>query len=179
MKKTFAEDEVQSFITVGKQLASKTVLSMLISVINEGPDEGRSAQLAAEVASRMPFKYSGYLQCEFDEISHKLNISLSLVDRDYRTDIDIPDARYAGDLYKKYNFLKDTAAAFWRQFVEEQPELVRRIGEYRTGVDFAALVVDPANPTVMYFDAASAKRVGIFCYYVDSNNQPFYKNVGR
>jgi hypothetical protein len=176
----FSDSEIHSFITMGKQLASKSVLSMLIAVIEEGPsrkglDQRECDRLVKKVKARMPYNYCGYVQCSFDETPFLLNISLSIVDAAYRTEIDIPDVRYTADLYQKYDFLKNTAIAYWRQFAEDNKELYDRICNYRADVDFGALVIDPKNPTVMYFDPLSAKRIGIFCYYVDQNNNPFYK----
>ncbi len=185
-KTDFSEEEVRSFISMGKQLTSKPVLSMLISVIEEpradpawGSSENTAAreQLVSKIRGRMEYNYAGYLQCEFDDIPHKLNISLSLVDKGYKTEIDIPDMRYANDLYRKYIFIKDTAIAFWKQFCEEHPALYKEISDHCKGVDFTSLVIDAGNPTTMYFDPGSAKRVGIFCYYVDAYNRPFYKNT--
>ncbi len=84
--------------------------------------------------------------------------------------------KYANDLYRKYIFIKDTAIAFWKQFCEEHPSLYKELCDHCNGIDFTSLVIDAGNPTTMYFDPTSAKRVGIFCYYVDSYNRPFYKN---
>lgn len=178
-RENFSEEEINKFITMGKQLASKSVLSMLISVIEEGPAKGLDARecekLVKKIKAKMPYNYCGFVQCSFDETPFLLNISLSLVDAAYKTEVDIPDVRYTADLYQKYNFLKNTAVAYWRQFAEDNKELYDRICNYRADVDFGQLIIDTKNPTSMYFDPCSAKRIGIFCYYVDQNGTPFYK----
>lgn len=178
-RKDFSTDEVENFIKMGKVLASKSILSMLICLIKEGPakglDEAESKKLTKKIEQLMPYNYSGYVSLSFKEIPYILNVCLSLVDKDYVTDIDIPHESYAKDLYGKYDFLKQIARAFWRQFAQERPELIKRIAEYRTDIDFSDLVTDPVNTTVMYFDQDTNKRVGIFCYYVDEQGRPFYK----
>lgn len=177
--KDFSQDEIDKFITMGRQLASKAVLSALVCVLREGPSKNLSAneskKLVKRVEKLMPYQYSGYVQCAFKEIPYLLNISLSLADRDYKVQTDIPHESYAKDLYSKYDFLKQIAIAYWKQFSEEQPELIKRIIEYRTDVDFSKLFIDPQNPTTMYFDPNCKKRISLFTYYVDQNGQPFYR----
>lgn len=178
----FTHDEIDDFIQMGKRIASKSVLSAIIEVISEGPtkhnlDKKEATKLCKLVTKMMPYKDSGFTQCEFIEIPHKLNICLSIVPRGYRTDISIPDAKYAKDLFEQYNFLKALAVAYWRQFSEDYNALFRRICNYRADLNLADLVVDSNNPTVLYFDPNSDKRVGIFGYFVDKNNRPFYKRT--
>ena len=177
--KKYTKEEINAVIKMGEQMASKAVLTMLISVIEEGPTKGfdkkECSELVRLVKQRMKYEYSGYMQCEFDEIDFKLNISLTIADRVYQADISIPDARYAKDLYDKYNFLKRIAVAFWAQFVEENNALFKRICAYRKDVNFAELVVDQKSPTTLYFDPDSKKRVGILPYYVDAQGRPLLK----
>lgn len=180
-KKDFSSDEIQNFITMGKQLSGKTVIYALIEVIGEGPQNGfgaeESKRLIKKLTKIIPYNYSGCVSCAFTETPLVLNITLSLVNRDYKTDIDIPSPAYANDLFTKYNFLKNTAIAYWRQFAEEHPELYKRICAYRSDIDFSNLTVDKTNPTTLYFDPACKKRIGIFCYYVTERGQPFYKKT--
>lgn len=165
----FSETELRNFITMGKQLAGKTVLTALIKLL------GDNNPLAKKIKKRIPYDYSGYVQCVFKEIQYVLCISLSVVPRAYKTDIDIPSADYAQDLFTKYDFLKNTAVAFWRQFVEENPRLYTKLVEALPGVNLSTLTIDSESPTTMYFDPESAQRIGIFCYYVDSEGRPLYK----
>jgi len=174
-KEKFSEKEIDSFITMGKQLAGKAVLSLVIKCLGESPDADRIRikKLIKKVKKRIPYDYSGFVQCGFKETPMLLNVSLSVVGADYRTDIDIPHASYAKDLFNKYDFLKSTARAYWRQFAEENPALFKSICGYSD--EFNELHIDYENPTLMYFDQKSKYRIGIFCYYVDSNGHAFYK----
>jgi hypothetical protein len=179
-KEKFSAKEVDNFITMGKQLASKPVLSSLICLIKEGVAQGKPQKecdrLCKKVEAIMPYNYCGYTQCIFKEIPMPLNISLSLVDKGYKTDIDIPHQDYAKDLFSQYDFLKQTAIAYWRQFVEEHASLFKRICDYRNDIDLADLVADPENPTVLIWDAEQKKRVGLFAYYLDpKTGKPYYK----
>lgn len=178
----FTPEEIDNFIQMGKRIASKSVLTAIMEVINEGPtkhglDKKEAAKLCKLITKMMPHKDSGYTQLEFTEVPHKLNLCLSIVQKGYRTDIDIPDLRYATDLFEQYNFIKALAVAYWKQFSEDYNALFRRICNYRADLNLADLVIDPTNPTALYFDPNSAKRIGIFAYYVDSNNRPFYKRT--
>lgn len=176
--KDFSKKEIDDFIKMGKTLASKPVLTALIHLVEEGPARGYDAdtarELAAEIKSIMPYNYCGFVQCAFKEFPIKINVSLSIVGRDYKTDIMIPPG-YEHDLLTKYNFIKGVAVAYWKQFCEEHPDLLKNIAEYRSDVDFSQLTVDKENPTVIYFDPECAKRIGIFCYYVDQHDRPYIK----
>jgi len=178
-KEKFSEEEIQKFIQMGKVLCSKSVLSAVICIIMEGPTKGKDPRIAKKLKTKieaaMPYTYCGYTQVGFHEFEFKLNICLSLVDLGYKTEIDIPHEGYAKDLFAQYDFLKKTAQAYWRQFAEEHKKLYRQICEYRSDVDFSQLVIDSGNITTMYFDPECKKRVGIFAYYCDANNQPYYK----
>lgn len=175
----YSQEEIDGIIKMGKTMASKAVLSMLVSVIEEGPDRGydpaECKKLVKLVRKRMPCNYSGFLQCEFAEIDFKLNISLTLATRDYQAEISIPDAKYAGDLFRQYNFLKSIAIAYWQQFVEDYNALYKRICQYRSDVNFSELTVDTASPTTMYFDPNSKARVGILPYFVSADGKPLRK----
>lgn len=181
MKNNFSDEEVQKFISMGKTLASKSVLSLLIKTIEEGPvKKGFSKEecdrLVKKITLRMPYNYSGYVTCAFKEFPHLLHITLSIVDKDYKTCIDIPHESYARDLFEKYDFLKNTARAYWKQFCEEESELFDRVCRYRSDIDFSDLVIDPTNPTSLYFDEAAIFRISIFCYYT-LNGKPLYKKT--
>ena len=175
----FSDTEIENFINLGKKLTSKAVLSALVCVVMEGPahgfDKPECERLRKKIERLNSEKSSGYTQVGFRETAVCLNICLSLVPIGYKTEVDIPHESYAADLYKQYDFLKNTAVAYWRQFTEDNTILYKRICDYRSDVDFSQLLIDTANPTTLYFDPACAKRVGIFCYYVDEQGNAYYK----
>jgi hypothetical protein len=168
----FSKEELDSFINAAKRLASKSVLTSVISIIENAG--GNAHELIEDIKKHM-LDYAGYVQCTFKEITWKLNISLSIVEKGYRTSIDIPNESYAQDLFDQYNVLKRIAVAYWQQFLEDNAGLYKRICDQCPGTDFSRLIIDPDNPTTMYFDPNSSKRIGIFCYYMDENGRPFYK----
>jgi hypothetical protein len=178
---SFTDGEIRQMITIGSNLAGKAVLTALICIIDDTTNPNytlsQSSHLSECIKKLIPCNYSGYLQCSFDEIPHLLNISLSIVDKDYKTNIDIPSESYADDLFDKYNFLKGIAIAYWRQFCGANAELLEDIRAYRPDVDFGELVIDKSNPTTLYLDPNSEKRIGIFCYYVGPDGRPLYKKA--
>ncbi|QYB17448.1 hypothetical protein PV-S19_0084 [Pacmanvirus S19] len=182
-KEKFTDEEIDSYISVGKKLASKPVLSMVICMLKEkiatNGDKTLGDKLVRKIEKRMPYNYCGYVSLGFKETSMKLNICLSLVDRDYKTDISIPSNDYVRALFEQYDFLKQTAAAYWRQFCEEFPELSKEICDYLNDTDLSNLRIDPMNPTTMYFNNEAKKRVGLFCYYTDASGRPWYKKTNK
>lgn len=181
----FSKKEIDDFMNMGRKLASKPVLSALKEVImaktpngDDPVDTEEAKKICAKIDKLMPYNYCGYVSIGFkpSEFMGTLNISLSIVPRDYKTEIDIPSTDYAKDLFEQYDFLRKTAVAFWHTWMEENPDLLRRIADYRPDVDFSKLQVDPeSHYSTLFWDAATSKRVGIFCYYVDAHGRPYYK----
>lgn len=186
--KDFTPEQIKDLIMVGRKLASKAVLSALAVVLTDAtsPNYNKSeGDRLAKKINKLMNRDCGFIQLEFDdrEISmdvfdgqkFALNCCLALVDKNYKTDVSIPHEDYAKPLYDNYNMLKTTAIAFWRQFMEDNSALYKRICSYRNDVDFSDLHIDENNPTTLYFDENCHKRVGIYCYYVNSEGKPFYK----
>ncbi len=182
-REKFSDEEINNMIKMGKILASKAVLSMLISVIKEGPSKGLSQEecdlLVKKITTRMPVSYSGYVSISFAEYpGYTLNITLSLVDHNYKTVCDLPSEHYVKELYQNYNLLKDTASAYWQQFCEENNPLFKRICDYLADYDMSTLKIDPLNPTTMFFDKEQDKKIGLFTYYL-KDGKPIYKKGGK
>lgn len=183
-KEKFSDNEINSFINMAKILAGKPVLTLVMEVIKEANTvkKGNTSENQREcdricklIEKAMPYNYTGFTQCEFDEMKFKLNITLSIVKRGYKTDIAIPDAKYAQDLLKQYKLLKELAHGFWAQFAEDNKSLYERICKFCGSMDMSKLTVPDDNPTVMYFDECNGTNVGIFAYYVDEEGRPLRK----
>ncbi len=177
----FSQTEIENFITLGKQLASKAVITALINVVKDGPGKNKSVaecnRLVKKLGTKMPYNYCGYVQCEFKETPHKLNISLSIVPKTYEPDIEVPSQDFASEIFTKYEFLKKTATAYYLQFCEENTELFKRIIAYRDDLDLSELVIDEKSPATMYFDPESTTRIGVFPYWINgATGQPFRKD---
>ncbi len=177
-REKFSDQEIDNFISMGRTFAGKAVVNAVIEVVKEGPSKGFSQKtcdaLVKKLEKRIPCKFAGYFSCEFKEIPEKLHMSLVIAPNNYKTDIDIPSLDYVNDLYRKYDMLKNIAIAYWSQFAEENPDLYNAVCEYRADVNFN-LTIDTANPTTLYFDPDCAKRIGIYCYYVDKAGRILYK----
>jgi hypothetical protein len=150
-------------------VSSKPVLSALIHALQTA-DPAAPETLIDAIRAEMPYDYCGYLQLGFNETQYLLNISLSLVSKDYVASIDVPNEQYAAELYKQYDLIKVIAIAYWRQFVADHAELIDKIRAILP--EIGELTVDPNSPTTMYFDYNSSKRVGIFAYYVTADGSP-------
>jgi hypothetical protein len=177
----YSDKEIDDFINMGKKIAAKSVLYALMEIIKEGPAKGfnqkESDELVEELVSAVPYNSSAFITMEFEEINFKLNVCLSLVEKTYKSEIDLPSYDYVNDLFEKYDFLKNTAIAYWHTFMENNNNLMARIESYRPDVDFSKLNVDPLTKTTLYWDPECAKRIGIFNYYVDPRGNPFYKKT--
>lgn len=179
MQSRFNDDDIKEFIRTGKEIASKTVLTAVMRVIEEGPgknlDAGIAASLVKKISKLMPYNHVAPMQHTFTETPYRLHISLSIVPKDYKSEIDIPDEKYGPMIIEDCKFLKSTAIAYWRQFAEDNKDLYEKICKYRPDIDFTNLVIDPKNPTTMYFDPECKFRVGIFFYYTDPNGNAIKK----
>lgn len=153
----------EDFIESCKRLVGRPVLHLAASHIN---DEELREQLHSM------YDKSGFLQCEFNEIDFKLNITLSIVPKNYKTKIDIPHEDYIKDVVDKYKFITNIAATFWETFCMENNEICTKLRQL-SDVNFDKLHL--TDDFTLYFDENHEQRIGIFCYYVDKNNQPFIK----
>lgn len=167
----FTKEEVVSFIDSCAIIASKTVIHAVIHVIEESPSKGFDKSIADDIVSRLHklilYNYCGHISMTFEEITYPLKLFLTIVDKDYKTDIAIPHKRYVNELCSKYEALRKLAVTYWQQFIINNYDLHNEIKSYRPDVNFDNLTVDPENITTMYFDPNSSKRIGIFCRYFD------------
>jgi len=178
---SFSPEEIDNAINLGRKIAGKAVITALINVIEEGPQRGLSQrtsdQLVKKAKQLITYDYSASVQFSFVETTYLLNLCLSIVPKDYKTEVSLPSEDYIRELFENYDFLKTTACAYWKQLSAEKPKLLSKIAAYRKDVDFSDLIVDPNNPTTMYFDPECEKRIGIFAYYVSADGVPFYKKI--
>jgi hypothetical protein len=179
----FSKEEVDQFINMGKHVASKAVITAVIECVKDGPTLGKSKpesdRLVKKLTAKIPCNFITPFKCEYEETKIVLFVSLSIVPHDFRTTVDLPSLAYAQDLYGKYDALKRIAGAYWRQWVEENPVLFKRLCAYRDDVDFSMLTVDSANPTTMYFDPKCERRVGIIAYSHDPENNVLKYGSGQ
>jgi hypothetical protein len=162
--------EMANIITMGASLSEKPILSILIETVQW---LGGPADLIEEIAGRREYKHCGYIQLEFGD--YRLNVTLSITNKDHKTTIDVPNDQYAQELYTHYNMLKMTAKSYWKYWANLNEDLVRKIEE-TLELSLSELQIDPANPTTMYFVQDVPRRVGLFCYYVDSAGNALLKS---
>jgi hypothetical protein len=175
----YSENEIEDFVNLEKRLASKPVLTSVMEVIREGPEKGLDAKEAERICERitslMPYPDTAYVSVSFTETDFSLGLSLTIVDKNYRTDIDLPHQDYVRDTYDKYDLLKQCASAYWTKFCFDNKDLFNRIADYRKDVDFSVLHMDPENPTTLYFDPESRRRIGIGGFYIGTDNKIYFK----
>lgn len=178
MGKKFSRDEVDNFVKLGKKVAAKPVLEMLVATLAEFLSATQLKPLEKKIRKTFPYNYCIPAQLTFNELpGYRLNIQLSKVPRDYRTDISIPDERYAPEVFGQYEFLRKTAVAYWVEWTRAYPDLYRKVVNALKDVDMSEPHVDDANPTTMYFSAETKSRIGIFCYYTDEAGRPLIKKA--
>ncbi len=180
-REKYSDKEIDDFVNMGKKIASKTVLTALKEAVMVGPakgdDAGEAQKICAKIDKLMPYNYCGYVNIEMKEISSQLNLCLSIVPKDYKTDISIPSEDYVQELYSQYDYLRKTAIAYWHTWMGENPDLLKRIADYRRDVDFSKLRMNRENATTLFWDEEANKRIGIFAYYTDGNGRAYYKNT--
>jgi len=157
-----ARERLTQVKEAGEKLASKAVLCLL-------------AAMAPKLRIKPP-QTSGYLNLSFKEIPETLCIALGIVDKDYRTQIDIIPG-YEKDLYLKYQILKQVAVAYWKEFSMVNTRLMKKLKKALPNIDFSELRVDPNNPTTMYFDVDYPIRISIACIYLDKFGKPMMKST--
>lgn len=177
-KPNFSQQEIEAFVDMGRGYASYTVISYVISLVEQFvTSEKVKKRLVKKLKSVMDSR-QGFVELEFNETTEKLRVKLVPVPADYITDVGIPSADYAKELIGKYNFLKAMAQAYWATFKEENADIFKSLVEAMPGVSLDDFMVGE-NQTTIYLEPRGEKRVGIFCYYVDRNENPFIKRNGK
>ena len=153
------------------QLVSKVVLCTLQELLR---DEGHT-DLVNEVVATMTHLTGGIIKLELPEHELILNVCLTLTKHDYKSEIEIPDERYAMPLIRYFNMLKYAALTYWEEYKNVYPDLYRRI---LTALNKEQLLLteDLNNKTTLYFTHEegtypypNSKRCGIYCYYTQKN----------
>lgn len=170
----FSQEEIDKYKNMGRYLTEKAIVAMLVSLI--GNETSRAAKLCRKIERRAP-RQCGHFSLEFDKdvldaaempSDTRLVIMWAPCPRDHNMSVDIPES-HANDLLVKFQLMKQIAAAYWRQYTEDNPAICAAVAKLRPDVDFTNLTVDPINPTTMYFDANSPIRIGICCMYMSDD----------
>jgi hypothetical protein len=159
---------------------AKAILTTLCHVLEDEYARANSTGLRAcidEIKALVPHKPDCNICMYMDKVGggarpekYKLHVSLVPVDKAYQTKIMVPTDDHAKELYKIYDYIKCLSLVFWRNFVQTHEELVARLRKCLPAFDGAALTVDKASPTTMYFLPELAHRVGILCFYSDERD---------
>jgi hypothetical protein len=175
----YTNEEIQGFMEIGAKVANMVIVRSLESLIDfqvsRGGDAAEATTIKTAVSKTLKHPAPAYIQTEFKETDLKLNICLLLVDRDYKTEIDIPSSDYSQDLYKAYDALKQYAIAYWHSYIEEYGAIVDKLRKFIPDVNFDKLQMNENNITTLFLHEDCPKRIGIFCYYVNSRGELFYK----
>lgn len=175
---TVSEDDKLKIAAFAERVACKPVLCSLISVVEQFAQAKAKANLIDRIKTFIVHDTCGRiildLGAEYD--NHSLCIALTLCDRQYQTSIAVPNERMGPTLYTHYNQLKSLATTFWDAMLMQPAisQLMQDINEHSSGAPIGRLIVDPNNPTTLYFRPDSSKRVGIFCWY-EKDGQPLKK----
>lgn len=175
----YTQEEIQEFAEMGARVANKVVVHLLRAQVQHsmGADSADLPDILAEIDATLKYGTPARLEIGFKEFAHRLCICLSIVDKDYRTEIDIPAEVYANELFHNYDLLKQYAVAYWHAYMDHNADLVTKIRAACPGVDFDKLKMERENPTTLFFDITCPKRIGIFCYYVDKKGRHFHKRA--
>lgn len=179
------EHQINAYIDEGRRLVEKSILLLFTRLIeekmkdHEGLDSNginKYSEIGNELIVRIKAINtldSKTIRCDMIEIEAVLNITMSVVDFNYETKIDIPSADYAQDLIKTYKILKDCSLAYLGLFKRIEKQLYDDLVNYLGPIEF---ISDPVKSTVLYTDVNSKHRLGVFCFYTDKNGKFYYKN---
>lgn len=179
-KANYSEEEINDFINMGHKFAGKSTITALVELINSkavtSAQKAEAARIVKKVNKLKKYDFSGYISFEFKEFTHLLNVQMSVSDKDYKLDIDIPDGEdYAKEILTRISWLKYVTIMYWKQFCTDNKSLFKRICDFCSDVDFDTLKISPDNPNSLYWDADQPKRVVVFAYYTTSDGKALYK----
>jgi hypothetical protein len=179
-KANYSEEEINDFINMGHKFAGKSTITALVELVNSkavtNAQKAEAARIVKKINKLKKYDFSGYISFEFKEFTHLLNVQMSISDKDYRLNIDIPDGDdYAKEILARISWLKYVTIAYWKQFCTDNKSLFKRICDFCNDVDFDTLKVSPDNPNSLYWDVDQPKRIVVFAYYTTSDGKALYK----
>jgi hypothetical protein len=174
----YSKKEIKDFIAMGTKFSQKAVLTLLMKTLRHN-DIAANSQLLSDIAAKITVKSPAFSQIEVNTMDIKLNVQLTISEKDFKVPAEVPDDTVARELFAQYDFLKRISIAFWRQWREDYPELFKRITAACPKVDFSELIIASDIPTLMYFDETAPERISVFCYWVDAAGNPFRKAKTR
>lgn len=161
----FTPDEVEKFSQLGRKLAEKVVIDLIVLHYTSGDRMGKHTEMVRQLNAARKNNTTHHMSIEFDEIKagHKLILQLSLVPNTYRTNVEIP-RDYYNDFVSQANLLLTSANSMWRE-LKTMP-----FGDNLP----AELNYDPSLQT-LYINADDHKRIGVIAYYVDDKGRMLVK----
>lgn len=170
-KAGYNDEDIQKYINMGTDVARVPVLSLLKLTLQEGPKGPLgAAKLVAKIDKLMTGSKYGHLSMDFEGIEYKFGVCLSMVDRGFTPQIDVP-AAYVADVLEQFKSLKKTAQAYWNTFRVNNSKLIKKIDQFRSDVDFSVITNDIEAPMTMYFDPNCSKRVVVCPYYLNDKGE--------
>jgi hypothetical protein len=156
-------EEIAKLIEMAEGLVKKSLYSLLIAYL---PELATTLTIPEE---------SGCVRIFIKGFKETLCVGLSVVPRDFRAEIAVPNAECATDLYEHYEKVRMLTKVFWKHWSCVNPTIVELLKLRHPGVDFDMIQVDPIHYTSMYFAEDFPKRIGLIPCYADKNNKPLFR----
>jgi hypothetical protein len=184
-KNKYSDEEIENYMLMAPKLANKVIISYLIYIIKEdNPLIGTKnyvsqnpSKLIKELKKLISFNYSAHFSLGFEEDdSIKVNVSLSIGERDYQPVAFLASKEYETALYGNYDLLKSIAVLYWDDFRIQNKKLMDKIDAYRPDIDFCDLKIgvkisgsDKIDTTKLYFENAEKmeKMISIYVFHTD------------
>lgn len=166
---------------MGYEVASKAVLSCLISALKEKRPllADRIAKLSHNRSNAVSIAFMRNDLIDQDGKSvpeeYKLCSCLVEADSEYRTNLVIPKSfNKMDELKEQFTLLKLIAVTFWEDFKVNNSDVYAQITKVYGNIDLEEIV---NNQTTLRFsnDELNNHRVSIFCYYTNEKNEILHK----
>lgn len=172
------KEKMQNFANI---MASKVIYDYLQFTVNQYAAESKNphektkeaAKICNKIRKLYKFNYTGSSEMMFKEHGFIFKMQLSMVDADYKLSIEIPK-KYVQEAYRMIGFLLKTAQTFYQATIIDSADIIKEIADFAPDVDFSQLYYDKNNAT-LFFSEKTKKRIGPFCYYLNSARKPLAK----
>jgi hypothetical protein len=127
-KMQLSEAQIEKSIEYLTRVTEKPILHMVCETLAEYPN---TEDLRERVAKMIRYPCAP-LVCEFkddEHLSDKLQICLSLVQKDYKAEISVPHPDYAKEVFMMYDKIRAAVVAYWKTFCLAHPELINELND--------------------------------------------------
>ena len=175
----YSEEEIRKYVNMSKLLAREPIFRLIRKMLKAKSDTeyddliARMGRICEEKAgAHAPLAIPKEMRKDIG--IHKLHIWLATGPKTHKPETAAPTQEFAETIYKQYNFLKNIAVAYWKQFQRDHADIMAELTAI-FGEPVQELKIPEDNITTLCFDPRFNERIVLMAAFVDKNGKFFVR----